>query len=120
MPNRWRPLPPDIKPDSDQGKTILAYQREHPTHEEMQYTGLTPGFIKRAPVAWYASHRHTATGENEPYSYSYLFAYQLDLPPNARTLTLPDDGNVRVLAVTAADCEATIEPAQPLYDTLGQ
>ncbi len=120
VPNQWRPLPPDIKPDSDQGKAILAYQREHPTHEEMEYTGLRPGFIKRAPLAWYVSHHHTASGENEPYSYSYLFAYEVDLPPGSKTLTLPNDENVRVLAVTMAHSEAKVIPAQPLYDALGQ
>ncbi len=120
VPNNWRPLPAGISPDSDQGKTILAYQHEHPTHQEMEYTGLTPGFIKRAPLAWCASHRHTAAGENEPYSYSYLFAYELDLPSGAKTLTLPKDDSVRVLAVTVADSGARVNPAQPLYDTLGR
>ena len=120
VPNHFRPLPPDVKPDSDRAKRILEYQRQHPTHEEMEYAGLTPGFIKRAPVAWYASHRHSANGKDEPYSYSYLFAYECELPPGAKTLTLPNDVAVRVLAVTLADSKATIYPAQPLYDTLGR
>ena len=30
---------------------------------------MTPGYIKRADVAWYASHHHTADGLNEPYQY---------------------------------------------------
>ncbi|MGH9945349.1 MAG: glycoside hydrolase family 38 C-terminal domain-containing protein, partial [Pyrinomonadaceae bacterium] len=30
-------------------------------------TGITPGFIKRADVAWYASHHHTSAGVSEPY-----------------------------------------------------
>ena len=38
-----------------------------------EMVGLKPGFIKRADVAWFASHRHTAGGANEPYAYSYLF-----------------------------------------------
>src|SRR5205085_8111209 len=56
----------------------------------LEYKGLTPGFIKRSPVAWYASHHHTPDGANEPYAYSYLFAYSIDIPANARALTLPD------------------------------
>jgi alpha-mannosidase len=82
------------------------------------FNGLTPGFIKRAPIAWFASHRHTADGANEPYAYSYLFAYAIDLPPGALTITLPDNDKIRVLAATVSDEDATLVEAQPLYDTL--
>ncbi len=81
-------------------------------------TGLTPGFIKRQPVAWFASHRHGTDGTNEPYAYSYLFAYALDLPPGARSLTLPYNERIRILAVTVAEEDNWIRPAHPLYDTL--
>lgn len=82
------------------------------------FDGLRPGFIKRAPIAWYASHRHTASGANEPYAYSYLFAYAIDLPPGARTLTLPDNDKIRVLAATVSDEPRGVTEAEPLYDTL--
>ncbi len=80
------------------------------------FNGLTPGFIKRAPIAWFASHRHTADGANEPYAYSYLFAYAIDLPDGARTLTLPDDDKIRVLAATVSTENFPIQEAQPLYE----
>ena len=82
------------------------------------FLGMSPAFIKRADVAWYASHHHTTDGLNEPYQYSYLFAYAIDLPANARTLTLPDNANIRVLAVSVAEENPEVKPAQPLYDTL--
>jgi alpha-mannosidase len=82
------------------------------------FNGLTPGFIKRAPIAWFASHRHTADGVNEPYAYSYLFAYAIDLPPGARTITFPDNDKIRVLAATVSDESSSLVEAQPLYDTL--
>ncbi len=93
---------------------------EEPERKEklMEYVGLRPGYTKRAPVAWFASHRHAANGANEAYAYSYLFAYELDLPANAKTLTLPNNDKIRVLAVTAADESARVTPAQPLYDDL--
>jgi alpha-mannosidase len=81
------------------------------------YAGLEPGFIKRAPIAWFASHRHTATGENDAYAYSYLFAYEIDLEPGARTLVLPDNPAVRILAVTLAAAGPKLTPAAPLHDT---
>jgi len=80
--------------------------------------GLRPGFIKRADIAWFSSQRRTADGGAEPYAYSYLFAYALDLPAGARTLTLPNNDRIRILAVTVADEPWVVTPAQPLYDTL--
>jgi alpha-mannosidase len=84
------------------------------------YAGLEPGYVKRAEIAWYASHHHTAEGLNEPYQYSYLFAYSLDLTGNAETLTLPDNDKIRVLAVSVAEENPAVRPVQPLYDTLGR
>ena len=80
--------------------------------------GITPGFIKRAPLAWVASHRHTPTGNNEAYAYSYLFVYTLYVPANAKTLTLPNNDRVRIMAITASNERGGVRPAHPLYDTL--
>jgi len=82
------------------------------------YLGMKPGFIKPAALAWYCSHHHTADGLNEPYEYSYLFAYTIDLPANATTLTLPDNDKIRVLAISVARQNPEVAPAAPLYDTL--
>jgi alpha-mannosidase len=83
-----------------------------------QMVGITPGFIKRAPIAWFASHHHTASGTNEAYAYSYLFAYAIDVPLNAKMLTLPNNENIRILAITGSNERTEVKPAQPLYDTL--
>ena len=84
------------------------------------YLGLAPGYIKRANLAWYASHHHTPEGLNQPYEYSYLFAHALDVEPGADTLTLPDNEKIRVLAISVASEAPTVTPAQPLYDTLAK
>ncbi|HTB10593.1 MAG TPA: glycoside hydrolase family 38 C-terminal domain-containing protein [Bryobacteraceae bacterium] len=88
--------------------------REEPFGE---LTGITPGFIKRADLAWYASHHHNADGTNALYSYAYLFAYSMDAA-GAKTLTLPNNDKIRILAVTVADEPSSAKPAEPLYDTL--
>jgi alpha-mannosidase len=80
--------------------------------------GITPGFIKRAPLGWFASHRHTPAGTNEAYAYSYLFVYTLDVPANAKTLTLPNNDRVRIMSITASNESSMVKPAHPLYDTL--
>ncbi|HEY6349917.1 MAG TPA: glycoside hydrolase family 38 C-terminal domain-containing protein [Candidatus Angelobacter sp.] len=87
----------------------------------MEFTGkITPGFIKRADVAWFASHLHSADGTFDPYAYSYLFAYPIEISPHATTLTLPDNPRIRILAITVAEESGQIEPAGALYDILEQ
>ena len=89
---------------------------EHDSYGEM--IGLRPGFIKRADLAWYSSHRHDATGKNVSYSYSYLFGYAIDLPAGAHTLKLPDNDKLRILAISVAEENPGVTSAQPLYDEL--
>lgn len=81
-----------------------------------EYAGLVPGYIKPAPVAWFASHRHLQDGGNDIYAFAYLFAYALDIPQGATTLTLPENDRIRILAVTVADGPAPARPAHPLYN----
>ncbi len=84
-----------------------------------EFTGvIAPGFVKPAPVAWFASHRHGPDGMAEPYAYSYLFAYAIDIPAGAKTITLPVNERIRVMAITVSNEGAQLLPAQPLYDTL--
>jgi alpha-mannosidase len=67
-----------------------------------RFAGIAPGFVRLDPVAWYSSHRHASDGVNEIYKYCYLFKYRIDLPANAKTLKLPDDSNVKIMAATVA------------------
>jgi alpha-mannosidase len=82
------------------------------------YLGLEPGYVKPAGLAWYASHHHTADGLNQPYEYSYLFAYAINKPESVCTLTLPNNGKIRILAISVAEENPTLTPAHPLYDML--
>jgi alpha-mannosidase len=86
----------------------------------MVLDSLNAAFTKDAPIAWFASHRHTAAGANEIYSYAYLFAYALDIPPGATTLSLPNNDRVRVMAISVTKEGGQVLPAQPLYDRLGR
>jgi alpha-mannosidase len=83
-----------------------------------EMTGIKPGYIKRADLAWYSSHHHNAAGQNVPYRYSYLFAYPIDLPSGARSMKLPANDKLRILAISVTDEYAPVKPAQPLYDVL--
>ncbi len=98
---------------------LRAAERSEPSPRYPEdYTGLREGFIKPAAVAWFASHHHTATGLNQPYAYSYVFAYALDLPAGANTLTLPKNPDIRILAVSVAKVGPIVTPATPLFDVL--
>lgn len=116
-----RPIPaePDPNDTSERAQRIrrhIAYLQNNPELLP-HYASIAPGFIKRAPIAWFASHYHDANGENVPYGYSYLFAYEMDLPAGSHTLTLPDNDKIRVFAITVAHEGAQVRPAEPLYDT---
>jgi alpha-mannosidase len=100
----------DIPVQGQPGKT------EHDAYAEM--TGIKPGYIKRANLAWYCSHHHNAAGQNVPYRYSYLFAYPIDLPAGTNTIQLPDNDKIRILAISVAEVNPEVEPVQPLYDVL--
>jgi alpha-mannosidase len=88
----------------------------HGKYGEM--TGLTPGFIKRSDLAWYSSHHHDAAGKNVDYAYSYLFGYRIDLPIGAKTIKLPVNENIRILAISVVEENPEVKPARPLYDVL--
>lgn len=64
---------------------------------------MTPAYTKRQPIAWVGTHRHTADGNNDPYLFTYLFKYRIDLPASARSLTLPNDKNILVFAMSLAN-----------------
>lgn len=83
-----------------------------------QMTGIKQGFIKRANLAWYCDHHHDADGKNTTYAYSYLYGYAIDLPAGAKTVKLPANDKIRILAISAADENPAVKPAQALYDVL--
>jgi alpha-mannosidase len=77
---------------------------------------MRPGFIKRDPIAWVGTHRHTPTGDL-PYCFCYLFQYTLDLPAGATSVTLPNNPNLRVMAMTASSSAlGDTQPAGVLYE----
>ncbi|HEY6291397.1 MAG TPA: glycoside hydrolase family 38 C-terminal domain-containing protein [Terriglobia bacterium] len=120
VPTPPEPAADDHSPRAERARRFRAYVKQHgPIMRAVyEYTGLKPGYIKRVPVAWFASHNHAADGSNEAYSYSYLFAYEIDLPQGAKVLTLPNNPKLRVLAASVADEGPGLRAAQPLYDTI--
>jgi alpha-mannosidase len=75
---------------------------------------IRPGFVKRDEIAWVGTHRHSPDG-NQPYIPTYLFAYAIPLLPGARSVQLPSNDHLRILAMTAARQPAQLRPAGALY-----
>jgi alpha-mannosidase len=132
---KWKPAPDSVM-DGDPQKLVplrkdWAVSANHATWDDVtyrgspwwapqypqDYLGLASGFIKPAALAWYASHHHTPDGLNEPYQYSYLFAYSMELPPHSSVLVLPKNANIRIMAISVARENPQVRLAQPLYDT---
>lgn len=77
---------------------------------------IQPGFIRDQRVAWSASHHHRPTGD-ALYECSYLFAYRLEIPEGANSVTLPDSRFVRIMAMSVGD-EGHAEALQSPFDDL--
>jgi alpha-mannosidase len=42
----------------------------------------------------------------------------MDLPAGANSIMLPDNGKIRILAISAAEENPELKPVHPLYDVL--
>ncbi len=74
-----------------------------------------PCLIKRDEIAVNYTHTHNADGDRL-YLFAYLFKYTLDVT-GAKTVTLPDDADILVMAATAGKASNDLAvPAAPLYD----
>ena len=77
--------------------------------------GGAPCLIKRDEIAVNYTHTHNADGDRL-YLFAYLFKYTLDVT-GAKTVTLPDDADIIVMAATGANAANDLAvPAAPLYD----
>jgi len=89
-----------------------VFERDHLTVAELE-----DAYVKTGNIAWFASHRHKAyPSENEAYQYSYMYKYELDVPVGAKTISLPDNDRIKVMAITVANQEADARCLQPLID----
>jgi alpha-mannosidase len=75
---------------------------------------IAPGFVKRDEIGWVGTHRHGPHG-NQPYIASYLFLYPIDLAAGTRTLRLPNEPRLRILAATAVNEPPRVRPAGAPY-----
>jgi len=75
-------------------------------------------YVKTDNIAWFTSHVHDGyPSKNEAYQYCYLYKYEITIPAGAKTLTLPDNRGIKLVALTVGvPHEDMVKPLQPLYD----
>ena len=59
-------------------------------------------YLKDDTIAWVGTHRHDTDGD-DAYDFCYMFQYKIKLPEGASSITLPNDSNIVVFAMTLAD-----------------
>lgn len=67
------------------------------------WRGHSQAFLKDATIAHIGTHRHQGDAGNLPYDFSYMYMVSLDIPAGAQTVTLPENRNVAVFAMTVSD-----------------
>jgi alpha-mannosidase len=87
----------------------LAVQWDPQTFAVTNLDQLRPAFLKRDEVAWIGTHRHARDG-NQVYVMSYVFAYALEVPAGARSIVLPTEDRLRILAISAVREPARVRP----------
>jgi alpha-mannosidase len=117
----------DTKGDFKAGKTSsVSFQKwtgfigQHYSRKlyfnNLKVESIENAFTKRDNVAWFASHYHTPEG-NEPYAYSYLFRYEINIPAGTRSITLPKNPAIKIAAMTVvSEGRDEVTPLQNLYD----
>jgi alpha-mannosidase len=109
---------PPIKDQSwplDTIQSMIVTRFDQATRTASGLEQIRPGFVKRAEVAFVATHRHASDG-NQPYVPSYVFAYTLAVPKGATAVRLPANDHVRILSMTAVqETAAPLTPAGVVY-----
>lgn len=77
---------------------------------QWSWKGECEGYLKDGSFGCIANHKHSERKGNDSYKFAYLYKVCLDIPEDARTLTLPKDAGIAVFAATLAD--------DPNHDTI--
>ena len=68
-----------------------------------EMTGIKPAYIKRADLAWYCSHHHNAPGRMFLTLTPICSRMRSICRHGARTIKLPDNDKIRILAISVAE-----------------
>jgi len=77
--------------------------------------GVQPGFINRDLLEWYSTHTHK-NGQNQAYQYGYMYSITLNVPNGAKSLILPDNQSIHIIAMTVSQQIIKVNNSQFLND----
>lgn len=63
------------------------------------HTGHTKGYLKEAEIAYIGTHRHAPDGD-QPYEFTYMFKFGIDVPEGATSLILPNNDKIVLFSAT--------------------
>ena len=66
------------------------------------WAGKTKSFVKDGTIAHIGNHRHKMNGRNDAYTFTYLYKLGFDIAPGAGKLTLPEDADINIFAITVS------------------
>lgn len=69
--------------------------------EESGVRSQRPGWTKRDRLAWHATRLIDPEGKLLPYTYAYLHAIEIPVPPGVQSMTVPNDPALLVFAASA-------------------
>ena len=62
----------------------------------------TKSFVKDGTIAHIGNHRHKMNGRNDAYTFTYLYRLGFDIASGAGKLTLPEDADINIFAITVS------------------
>lgn len=80
------------------------------------YSESETAYVKTHTLAWNTTHLHNNNGD-EFGRQLYFFKYSFELPSGTKTLELPNDRSIILLAASATKNEFYAKTASPLFDT---
>lgn len=104
-----------FKPDNKPVKIKVSDIEERPFAWDM-YSLKRTAKIKTDVVAWECTHTHSAKGDNYAHQL-FFFKYEINTD-GAKTITLPNDKNLLILAATQVRSGTDCKSVTPLYDTV--
>lgn len=95
-------VPPFVDDENRVGESVVDIDVPYYSgfYGQWGWTGYSDEYCRTADLAWIGTHRHNPYTRNEPYVFTYIYKHDLDLPAGCSSLTLPDDENIVVFAVT--------------------
>lgn len=83
------------------------------------HDGQTVGYAKDAEVVYVGTHRHSST-EDEPYEFTYMFKYGVDIPAGASSVVLPENDKVVIFSMVAVDDAQRVTDACEMFQTMNR